>query len=55
MQRLREAEFGNVIDMSDIGDGHPRVHGRHITALDAPVILLEMLISLDCAGGGEKC
>lgn len=46
MQRLIQVAFGNVIEMRDIGNGHPGVNRPDITRYHKLVFLLESLESL---------
>jgi len=56
MQRLVQVAFGNMIEMRDIGNGHPGANGADIACDRELVILLkplESLYSLHCAKNGQ--
>lgn len=54
MQRVRETVLRHMINLRDIRQRHPRIHGTHVASEDMQMILLKLVVSPDGPGGGEK-
>jgi hypothetical protein len=49
-KRVVQGVFGNMVQMGNRMDSHPRTHCTHISGIDLPILLLESVYCLKGLG-----
>ena len=47
VERTVQVVFGNMVDVRDHMNGHPRMNGIHILCFDCAILLLKILCCLE--------